>query len=54
MAGLEKLHSEALAAKEAEISDRINKAVVGTNYYNLTPQHKQINQIKNNDFKIWI
>lgn len=29
MAGLEKLHSEALAAKEAEIGARINKAVVG-------------------------
>lgn len=29
MASLEKVHSEALAAKEAEISARINKAVVG-------------------------
>lgn len=28
MAGLEKLHSDELAAKEAEITDRINRAVV--------------------------
>lgn len=29
MAGLEKLHIEGLAAKEAEMAARINKAVVG-------------------------
>lgn len=34
MAGLEKLHSEALAAKEAEITARINSAVVGVKCFN--------------------
>lgn len=32
---MEKLHSEALAAKEEEISARINKAVVCGKYFHL-------------------
>lgn len=39
MANLEKLHSEALAAKEEETSARINKAVVrakGFHSFNIT------------------
>lgn len=37
---MEKLHSEALAAKEEEMSARINKAVVcAPGYFNLPDQH---------------
>lgn len=40
---MEKLHSEALAAKEEEISARINKAVVcAPGYFNLPDQHTSL------------
>lgn len=51
VANMEKLHSEALAAKEAEISARINKAVVCAKFLDLIFKYNLVNPISKTSMK---
>lgn len=51
VANMEKLHSEALAAKEAEISARINKAVVRAKVLDLIFKYNLVNPIRKTSMK---
>lgn len=51
VANMEKLHSEALAAKEAEISARVNKAVVCARVLDLIFKHNLVNPIRKTSMK---
>lgn len=48
---MEKLHSEALAAKETEISARINKAVVCAKVLDLIFKYNLVNPIRKTNMK---